>query len=133
METLCYCTSLRAAARRVTALYDAALEPAGVNVAQFALLRRLAALGPLSIQRLAATIELERSTVARNVRVLQRAGLVNLRTAAADRRTTEIRLSDRGGERLRAAVPLWESAQHRIEEVLGAEGAGALRATLQSL
>ena len=41
MASVCYCSSLRAAARKTTALYDAALAPVGINVAQFGLLRRI--------------------------------------------------------------------------------------------
>ncbi|MFD9944763.1 MarR family winged helix-turn-helix transcriptional regulator [Nonomuraea sp. NPDC059023] len=133
MEAQCHCTTLRAAARRVTALYDAALQPAAINAAQFALLRKLHTTGPVSIQRLAEAVELERSTVARNVRVLEKSGFVRLATTAADRRTTMIHLSPPGAEALKAATPLWESAQRRIEESLGVEGALALRETLRSL
>jgi DNA-binding MarR family transcriptional regulator len=132
VEIECYCTTLRAATRRITAVYDAALEPAGVNAAQFGLLRRLSS-GPLSIQQLAVAAELERSTVARNVRVLERSGLITLTAGSEDRRTTVIRLSERGSAALRMAAPLWESAQHRVEERLGAEAAVALRTTLQTL
>src|ERR1700754_2465481 len=80
MTTDCYCTSLRAATRRLSALYDEALEPVGVNVAQWGLLRKLGAADsqPLSIGELAEASELERSTVARNVRVLEKLGLVRL-------------------------------------------------------
>jgi DNA-binding MarR family transcriptional regulator len=133
MQTECYCTSMRAATRRITAVYDAALKSAAVNAAQFALLRRLSATGPLSIQQLAVAVELERSTVARNVRVLEKSGLVTLATAAADRRTTMIGLSVGGIEVLEAAAPLWASAQRRIEERLGVDGAAALRTTIQTL
>lgn len=133
METDCYCTSMRAATRRITALYDAALEAAGVNVAQYGLLRRLSAVGPVSIQRLAAATELERSTVARNVRVLEKAGFVSLATSAVDRRATVVHLSERGAEVLTAAKPLWAGAQLRVEERLGGEVAVTLRAIVQTL
>jgi DNA-binding MarR family transcriptional regulator len=133
MQTECYCTSMRAATRRITAHYDAALAPAAVNAAQFGLLRKLSAVGPVSIQHLAAAVELERSTVARNVRVLEKSGFVSLATAAEDRRTTMIRLSERGNEVLEAAAPLWESAQQRVEKGLGVDGAVALRTIVQTL
>jgi DNA-binding MarR family transcriptional regulator len=124
---------MRAATRRITALYDSALAAAAVNAAQFALLRKLSAAGPVSIQQLAAATELERSTVARNVRVLEQSGLVSLATATEDRRTTVIHMSERGREALKAGAPLWASAQRRVEESLGVDGAVALRTTLQSL
>jgi DNA-binding MarR family transcriptional regulator len=133
MTSICYCTSLRAAARRVTALYDEALARVGVNVAQFALLRRLAGAGPVSIKDLAAAMELERSTVTRNVQVLAKMGLVDLGGSEEDRRMAVVRLTDAGRRTLLRGEPLWEAAQRRIEAVLGADDAAGLRATLQSL
>jgi len=133
MKTDCYCTSMRAATRRITALYDAALEPAGINVAQYGLLRRLSDAGPVSIQQLAVASELERSTVARNVRVLEKGGLVSLAAGAVDRRATVVHLSERGAEALAVAKPHWASAQLRVEERLGGDVAVALRMTLQAV
>jgi DNA-binding MarR family transcriptional regulator len=117
----------------VTSIYDEALAPAGVNAAQFALLRRLGESSPLSISQLADRTELERSTVARNVRVLEKRRLVELGGLPGDRRTTAIRLSDRGRRALRDGGPLWETAQRRFEELLGAGRASELRKTLHSL
>jgi len=133
MNSLCYCTSLRAAARRVTAIYDEALAPVEVNVAQFAMLRRLASAGPVSIKDLAAALELERSTVTRNVRVLAKLGLLELGGSAEDRRMAVVRLTGEGRRTLMRGEPLWEAAQRRIEAALGAPDAAALRATLQTL
>ena len=131
--TQCYCTSLRAAARRVTSAYDDALAPAGVNAAQFALLRKLGESSPLPIKQLADKTDLERSTVARNVRVLQRHGLVDLGSLAADRRATVISLSDRGQQALAEGEALWDEAQRAFEGRLGVQHAAALRRTLQRL
>ena len=135
METECYCTSIRLATRKITALYDSALEPVGVNVAQWGLLRHLDRSGatPISIQDLAERVELERSTVARNVRVLEKHGFVELGDSTEDRRASTIVLSDEGLAALEHGEPLWESAQHRVEEMLGAQAASELRSLLLSI
>ncbi|WP_309616406.1 MarR family transcriptional regulator, partial [Salinibacterium sp.] len=78
MMTECYSTTIRAATRKITGMYDAALEPAGVTIAQLALLRRLSDEIALSVEDLARTAELERSSAARNVRVLEKQGLVSI-------------------------------------------------------
>ena len=49
MATQCYCIILRKAARRLTARYDAALAPLGLNLAQFSLLRNVERTGPVSL------------------------------------------------------------------------------------
>lgn len=135
METECYCTSVRRATRKITALYDAALEPVGINIAQFGLLRRLgrSSPSPLSIQELAERSELERSTVARNVRVLERHGFVELGGSVEDRRASAILLSDEGLAALEQGDPLWRSAQRQVEEMLGKQTASKLRSLLLSV
>jgi DNA-binding MarR family transcriptional regulator len=132
VETECYCTSLRAATRRMTSIYDAALAPVGVNVAQWGLLRKLDRV-PISIQELADRAELERSTVARNVRVLEKAGLVQLGESPADRRAATIVLTDAGLSVLRRGKPHWRRAQQQVEQRLGRADAIDFRALLLSL
>lgn len=135
METECYCTTLRAATRRLTARYDAALEPVGINVAQWGLLRKLAKepRQPISIQELADRAELERSTAARNVRVLERLGLVQLSQSAADRRASVIELSEQGVSVLQRGLPLWRQAQREVEQLLGGDEAAGLRSLLHAV
>ena len=135
VETECYCTSIRRATRKLTELYDAALEPVGINVAQLGLLRRLdrSCARPLSIQELAERSELERSTVARNVRVLEKQGLVELGESTEDRRVSTVLLSDKGLDALEQADPLWQSAQHEVERMFGRQSASKLRSLLLSI
>src|SRR5690349_4990655 len=131
----CYCTAMRTATRRVTAIYDEALAPVGVNVAQWALLRNLAR-SPhrhVSIQELADSADLERSTASRNVRVLARLGLVRIGASEDDRRISAVELTDQALSVLERGEPLWLRAQERVEELLGAREAGALRSLLHSL
>jgi len=132
MQSPCYCVLLRAASRRTTAIYDAALKPVGIGVAQFSLMRRIKGAGTISLTELARLAELDRSTVGRNVRVLERMGLVT-ETAADDQRETAVALTDAGRETLRLARPLWDDAQREVETALGEAGVEALRALAQSL
>ena len=132
MKTICYCAAVRTAARKTTALYDSILEPAGVTLAQYSLMRKIERAGTVSLTRLGRLAELDRSTVGRNVRALEQLRLV--RTApAADRREAEVRLAPAGDKALRRAAPLWEEAQRRVEAKLGAGGADALRTLADNL
>lgn len=121
--------------RRMTAIYDRALEPAGINVAQWALLRRIPSSGdePITIQDLAERAELERSTVARNLRVLEKSGLVEMGTSSADRRATDIVLTEKAERVAAHAMPLWRNAQAEVERMLTVEGAGELRSLALSV
>ncbi len=132
MDTPCYCAALRAATRKMTALYDEALAPAGIGLAQFSLMRRVERAGAVSLTELARLAKLDRSTVGRNVKVLERMGVVS-ETTAADQRETAVALTEAGRETLRRARPLWQDAQRRIEAAIGAERAETLRVLAQSL
>lgn len=132
MAMECYCAVLRTAARRMTAQYDAALESVGINLAQFSLLRNIERAAPVSLTELGRRVELDRSTVGRNVRVLQRMGLVGI-THGADQREASVELTDRGRDLLQRAVPLWREVQRRIEAKLDATQAAELRNLLQML
>lgn len=126
------CVSLRKASRKLTGLYDEALEPVGINVAQFSLLRNIDRHGPLSLTRLGDILELDRSTLGRNVRVLERLGLVRL-ADGKDQREATTSLTAEGRRTLSAGVIRWEDAQDRIYRKIGADGAATLQALLGSL
>lgn len=128
----CYAVTFRDAARKVTAIYDDALAPAGVNLAQFSLLRTIERAAPLSLTALAALKGLDRSTVGRNVRLLERTGLVRT-VRGEDGREAAVTLVPPGRAALARAGPLWEGAQRRIETSLGPGTAAGLRALLRSL
>lgn len=128
----CYCTMLRAAVRRLSARYDAALAPAGIGVAQFSLLRRIDRAGRPSLSEIARLTELDRSTVGRNIRVLERDGLVAT-APGDDQRELVVELSDGGRAVLARAAPLWEAAQAEIDAAIGAEDAAKLSALVARL
>ncbi|ABY97188.1 TPA: MarR family winged helix-turn-helix transcriptional regulator [Pseudomonas putida] len=114
----CICTHLRRAARGVSRHYDEALSGFGVNVAQFSLLRHLQRLDRPSITTLAEAMGLERSTLGRNLRVLEAEGLVAL-ADGDDQRNRVVLLTEAGTQLLRAAYPAWEQAQIKLVERLG--------------
>src|SRR5258708_32243415 len=72
----CYCISLRTAARKVSALYDDALAPVGINIVQLSMLREIGKSSPVSLTELGRLSNLDRSTGGRNARVLERMRLV---------------------------------------------------------
>jgi DNA-binding MarR family transcriptional regulator len=132
MVSICYCAALRSAARKVTADYDETLASIGVNLAQFSLLRRVQRAEPVFLSELGRIAELDRSTIGRNVKILQRMGLVRV-TPGEDRRQATVTLGERGAVALRDGAPLWDEAQRRIEARLGEGGPDRLRALLGAL
>jgi DNA-binding MarR family transcriptional regulator len=129
----CHCHSLRQAARRATALYDAAMAPYGLRISQFSILSRLGRHGPLSVQALAAALVLDRTTLGRNLRPLERDGLVASETDAADKRVRRLGLTEAGRSLLEAARPAWREAQAAFERDYGRSRAAALQQELSRL
>ena len=132
MAPICYCAALRSATRKMTAIYDAALAPTGVNLAQFSLLRKIQRAAPVSLSDLGRLAELDRSTIGRNVKVLQRMGLARV-TPGEDQREATVTLDEGGLVVLRDGAPLWDEAQRRIEEKLGEGGSAQLNTLLGAL
>ena len=125
----CVANRLRRADRAVMQYYDAALRPFGLRMTQLALLVALRLRAPVTIQDLAKTLVMDRTTLTRNLAALERQGLVRVEPGE-DRRTREARLSAAGHDVLARAYPEWRKAQGRVRRKLGAERARRLVAEL---
>ena len=113
----CVCYNLRKAARAVTQLYDEMLRPTGIRGTQYTLLAALRNLGSASISELAERTVTDRTTLTRNLRLLEERGLIRIEPGE-DRRVREARLTDAGREALAEAYPYWRRAQDRMAESL---------------
>ncbi|MHA6193582.1 MarR family winged helix-turn-helix transcriptional regulator [Pseudomonas wadenswilerensis] len=132
LTSTCICTHLRRAARGVSRHYDEALAGFGINVAQFSLLRHLQRLDKPSISILADAMGLDRSTLGRNLKVLEAEGLVAL-AEGDDLRNRVVLLTEEGVQRVRSAEPAWEKAQERLVDNLGEEQRDELVRLLKQL
>ena len=121
MSNPCFCILLRQAARKSSSVYDRALAPLGINVAQFSLLRKIARAQSISLTELARLADLDRSTMGRNAKVLQRMDLIE-QTSGEDHRETHIALTSTGRDVVERGGPLWDQAHEEIEAQLGSEG-----------
>ncbi|WP_411392245.1 MarR family winged helix-turn-helix transcriptional regulator [Pseudomonas sp. MPB23] len=133
LASQCLCTNLRRAARGVSRHYDGALDGFGINVAQYSLLCNLQRLDQPSISSLAEAMGLDRSTLGRNLRVLEGEGLVQLVEGDDLRNRLVVLTTTAGEERLAAALPAWEAAQQKLIDRLGAEKRETLLALLDEL
>jgi DNA-binding MarR family transcriptional regulator len=127
---LCNALAIRKAARHITGLYDRHLAESGLKVTQFSVLARLRHLGPRTINELAADMAMDRTTMGRNIRPLERDGLVQVATDPRDGRRRALSITESGRDRLRLAGQGWAAAQARFDEAYGPERATALRETL---
>lgn len=114
----CACFNLRRVTRAVTQVYDEYLRPTGLRVTQFTVLVALRNLHQSTINQLADKLVVDRTTLTRNLRPLEEAGLVRTRPGE-DRRVREIFLTSAGEEKLCEALPLWRDAQSQMRRALG--------------
>ncbi|MBE9604757.1 MarR family transcriptional regulator [Acetobacteraceae bacterium H6797] len=124
--TVCHCTHLKTASRKMAAIYDAALVPFGINIAQFSLLRNIARHQPVSLTELARALVLDRSTMGRNIRVLEKLGLA-WTGRGEDQREAAVTLTGKGLAVLREAEPVWQECQDEIASRIGADRMQMLR------
>jgi DNA-binding MarR family transcriptional regulator len=122
---VCTCGRLRMAARRVSRIYDRHLAPAGVGIAQFGVLATVANNDGASVTALASVLEMERTTLTRNLQPLEREGLLRI-DPGADHRTRAVRITDAGRDVVRKAKPLWLEAQSSVRASLGEANLAAL-------
>ena len=125
----CNCFAIRRAARHVSQLYDGHLAPSGLKTTQFSVLARLSKGGPLAIGELASAMTMDRTTMGRALRPLERDGLVRI-AAGRDGRTRALHLTEEGRARMEAAAPLWRDAQAAFEASYGPAEAASLRTAL---
>ncbi len=119
MKSICHCSNIRFAARKLTEFYDRRLEIVGLTLPQFSLLRRLGREGEVNMNGLAKLAALDRTTLVRNLRPLLDAGLIKVAADEMDARQKRVCLTARGRKKVSKAMPLWESAQASVEEILG--------------
>ena len=102
--------NLRRGARLLTQAYDDALRPSGLKITQFTLLAAIERFGHTTLQSLADFMGMDRTTLTRNLALLERDGLVELDRGTEDRREQWIALSPLGGAR-RYTTPCtpWEN------------------------
>lgn len=133
VRAMCACNQLRRATRGITQLYDAALAPSGLKVTQLPILVGLGSAGDLPVTTLADALALDRTTLTRNLRVLESRGLVRTSESEQDARVRMVSLTLEGSRVLSGALPRWEEMHRAVEERFGRERLIALYDELAAL
>jgi DNA-binding MarR family transcriptional regulator len=128
----CACLKVRMAARAITRAYDGILRPVGLRATQLSVLVAVAMDGAISIAALADFLGMDRTTLTRNLRPLQKQGLISIGPEGW-RRSRNVEITKKGRSRLREALPLWERAQDALKEKLGYDAWANVRAGLDRL
>jgi DNA-binding MarR family transcriptional regulator len=134
-ESPCITVALRAAARRLTLLYDEVTAPSGLRITQFNLLAELERRDafPPTVGELAEILTIERSALGQTLKPLERDGLIALARDEQDGRRRPVRLTLAGREAVLRTRPYWAEAHRRFAGFFGELEMAKLRATLRDI
>jgi DNA-binding MarR family transcriptional regulator len=121
MAANCVAVRLRLVNRVITNLYDEALRPLGLKISQLNILVVAAKLGVAQPAQVCEILQLDASTLSRNVERMRSRGWVEV-VPGNDLRTQSFRLTPQGLTLLDQAIPAWEQAQAKAIRLLGRDG-----------
>ncbi|MFD8969678.1 MarR family winged helix-turn-helix transcriptional regulator [Streptomyces sp. NPDC059568] len=122
----CLAVRVRLIGRALTSLYDGALSGHGVTIAQVNLLAALGKIGLCTPSKLGDVLQLERSTVSRNVNLLLSRGWIEVLSSDA-KGIREIALTRAGQAKIESVMPEWREAQRQAAQLLGVTGVNAVQ------
>jgi DNA-binding MarR family transcriptional regulator len=114
----CTCSELRRAARAVTLLYDNAFRSSGLLSTQLGVLHVIYKSDSIRISHLAKELGMDRTTLTRNLSVLQRQGFIKI-SSGKDNRTKIVTITNKGRTTIAKAIPLWNNVQNKVKEQMG--------------
>lgn len=124
----CLASRVRQLSRIVTRVYDDAMRPLGITASQFTLLTQLGQQDGITAVEIGYTLDIEKSTLSRNLKRLLALGLIEMEPPAG-RRGRGLHLTPKGQAMIKEGYPVWKEAQARAATLMGAD----CRDTLDSL
>src|SRR5919112_2718491 len=114
----CTCGELRKAARAITLLYDNAFKSSGLLSTQLGVLDVICNSNSIRISDLAAKQGMDRTTLTRNLSVLERQGFIKI-SSGKDNRTRIVAITSKGRTAIAKAIPLWNEVQLKVKQQMG--------------
>ena len=127
----CVCFNLRRVTRAVTQFYDAEIRRHGIRPTQGSILASLMAKAAWNMAELSDWLGMERTTLVRNLRPLQRDGFVKVVGGGRGNRV-ELTITTKGRERIEKLTPAWKSAQSAAVKTLGEKRWSAILSDLET-
>lgn len=125
----CLATRVRQLSRIITRVYDDAMRPLGITASQYTLLAQLAARDSITAVEIGHELDIEKSTLSRNLKRLLALGHI-IMDPPAGRRGRGLHLTPKGQAILKDAFPIWQDAQTRAVSAMGAESRNVLDSLL---
>jgi DNA-binding MarR family transcriptional regulator len=117
-EDICTCGELRKAARAITLLYDNTFKSSGLLSTQFGVLQVLCEIDSIQITDLAGKLGMDRTTLTRNLSVLERDGFIKI-SQGIDHRTRIVTATQKGHVAVSKTILIWGEIQFKVKQKLG--------------
>jgi DNA-binding MarR family transcriptional regulator len=130
-EKNCVCFNLRRVTRVVTQFYDAEMRRHGIRPTQGTILASLQARNSWNMAELSDWLGMERTTLVRNLRPLQRDGFVKAGGGGRGNRV-ELTITTKGRNQVEKLTPAWKAAQSAAVKTLGEKRWSAILSDLET-
>ena len=114
----CVCFNLRWVTRAVTQFFDAEMRRHGIRPTQGSILASLQTKDRWTMAELSDWLGMDRTTLVRNLRPLQRDGLAQAGGGGRGR-LVELAITAKGRKQIEKLTPAWKSAQSAVVKTLG--------------
>ena len=118
VKEYCNCYTIRKISSKISKIYDNALNTVDLKITQYAILKYISILKKTNLKNLSTTMDYNRSTLGRNIRILERRKLIRF-NKGKDKREVEITISNDGIKIFKIARQSWENINNQISENLG--------------
>ena len=130
---VCLAFNLRRASRLVSQVYDDAYRFMGLRNTQFSVLHALSKVQPATMRELADELDVDRTTLTRNLAPLEKDGYLTIGRGEEDQRQKQVELTAKGTKVLQEGFPAWCAIQGEIEKLFGTEATAKLVEELRKL
>lgn len=117
-DVSCMCISIRKAANHISKVYDHELSVLDIKITQYSVLKNIQALGNPSVNELSKKLDLERTTVLRNLDKLRKMDLISYKKNDLYK-VKVISLTVNGRKKLNDAKVIWEKTQQKFLNAFG--------------
>jgi len=115
---VCAGVNVRLAARQISRFLEERLKETDLSLAQFGLMTHIAAATDDTITALVDRTGLDQSTLSRNLRALEKRGLIEIAIVEQDLRRRSVWLTEGGARHLEAAMPVWKQAHEELSSLI---------------
>jgi DNA-binding MarR family transcriptional regulator len=114
----CIAVRVRLLNRVITSIYDDAMRPFGLTVNQLNILVAISRLGREKAKQLVRVLQMDPSTLSRNLERMHRLGWIGYRQGD-DARSRKLMVTAKGKRLIEKSFPAWQKAQAKTEDLLG--------------